>query len=341
MNPSMREAVLDTALYATQLFVELAVLFILISALVGALQIWLPAEKTQHYLSAHHGHGYLIGALIGAATPFCSCSTVPLTLGLLRTGAGFGPTMTLLFTSPLVNPIIVTLFFITFGWELTLLYTGMALGMAVAVSWMMDRAGFERYLRRDLFQPAPQSVAVSFDALQPKAKVAGACCTVPGAPVSDMTVLTTADAIAPGGVQATHQFTNVRRLLVEATAQFRSFLPHVAIGVLIGAVAHGFVPDTWLVTYAGGDNLWAIPLAALVGVPLYVRGSTMIPIALTLTAKGMGIGAVIALVIGGAGASLPEMIMLKRMFHWPIMIAFLASVFGIAISTGLLAQVLI
>jgi hypothetical protein len=130
-------------------------------------------------------------------------------------------------------------------------------------------------------------------------------------------------------------------LLVEATAQFRSFLPHVAIGVLIGAVAHGFVPDTWLVTYAGGDNLWAIPIAALVGVPLYVRGSTMIPIALTLTAKGMGIGAVIALVIGGAGASLPEMIMLKRMFHWPIMIAFLVSVFGIAISTGLMAQIVL
>jgi uncharacterized membrane protein YraQ (UPF0718 family) len=89
--------------------------------LVGALQEWLPAEKTRRYLSARHGHGYLIGALIGAATPFCSCSTVPLTLGLLKSGAGFGPTMTLLFTSPLVNPIIITLFWVTFGVELTLL----------------------------------------------------------------------------------------------------------------------------------------------------------------------------------------------------------------------------
>ena len=106
----------------------------------------------------------------------------------------------------------------------------------------------------------------------------------------------------------------------------------------IGAVAHGFVPDAWLVRYAGPDNLLAIPVAALVGVPLYVRGSTMIPIAMTLTAKGMGLGAVIALVIGGAGASLPEVVMLRRMFHWPILLAFLASVFGIAISTGFLAE---
>ncbi|TVO69015.1 permease [Sedimenticola selenatireducens] len=350
MTSALSEKILDTALYAGQLFVELAVLFILISALVGALQIWLPAEKTRHYLSARHGHGYLIGALIGAATPFCSCSTVPLTLGLLRSGAGFGPTMTLLFTSPLVNPIIVTLFFITFGLELTLLYTGMAISMALIVSWLMDRAGFERYLRRDLFQPAPQSepqsVTVSFDALQPKAKVEGACCSAPAPSTPDLTLPIAPDVSGLGVMQPVSHNINrrmatARRLLVEATTQFRSFLPHVAIGVLIGAVAHGFVPDTWLVTYAGGDNLWAIPIAALVGVPLYVRGSTMIPIALTLTAKGMGIGAVIALVIGGAGASLPEMIMLKRMFHWPIMIAFLVSVFGIAISTGLMAQIVL
>jgi hypothetical protein len=131
-----------------------------------------------------------------------------------------------------------------------------------------------------------------------------------------------------------------RRLFDESVAQFLSFLPHVVIGVLIGAFAHGFVPDEWLTRYAGADNVWAVPLAAIVGVPLYVRGSTMIPIAMTLTAKGMGIGAVIALVIGGAGASLPEMIMLKRMFRWPILLAFLFSVFGIAISTGYLAQAL-
>lgn len=332
------DRLLDTWAVALQLFAELAVLFVAISFLVGALQEWLPAEKTRRYLSARHGRGYVIGALIGAATPFCSCSTVPLTLGLLKSGAGFGPTMTLLFTSPLVNPIIVTLFWVTFGVELTLLYTGMALGMAIGVSWLMQRAGFERHLKDDLLGRRQASASISLSTLQ-TGGTAQCCSTTPPEPVT-----VTLDASGIGMAQPDNVVlpeslsTRAGRLFNDAVAQFRSFLPHVVIGVLIGAFAHGFVPDEWLTSYAGADNIWAIPLAAIVGVPLYVRASTMIPIAMTLTAKGMGIGAVIALVIGGAGASLPEVVMLKRMFHWPILLAFLLSVFGIAISTGFLAQ---
>ena len=335
----MLQRLSDTALFGLQLFAELAVLFVLISFLVGALNEWLPAEKTRHYLSAHHGRGYLIGALIGSATPFCSCSTVPLTLGLLKSGAGFGPTMTLLFTSPLVNPIIVALFWITFGLEMTLLYTGMAVSSAIIISWLMQRAGFERYLKQDLFSAEPVVATVSADGLQPKME--SACC----AAVQTEPVVVAFDggsvAVAsPGAAPVERRRGKALRLFNEALGQFRSFLPHIAIGVAIGAFAHGFVPDEWLIRYAGPDNLLAIPIAAIIGVPLYVRGSTMIPIAITLTAKGMGVGAVIALVIAGAGASLPEVVMLKRMFHWPILIVFLFSVFGIAITTGYLAELL-
>ncbi len=338
METAFGQKVIDTTVYALQLFTELALLFIAISFLVGLLQEWLPAEKTRHYLSAKRGRGYLIGALIGSATPFCSCSTVPLTLGLLRSGAGFGPTMTLLFTSPLVNPIIITLFWITFGMELTLLYTVMAIGMSVVISWLMDRAGFDRHLKDDLFSPPATAVTVSFTSVQ-QGGDANSCCDTSQ---SGRPATTTGSGVAVPfkPVVSTTALSRANRLLGDSIELFISFLPHVMIGVAIGAVAHGFVPDQWLIQYAGADNLWAIPLAALIGVPLYVRGSTMIPIALTLTAKGMGIGAVIALVIGGAGASLPEMVMLKRMFHWPILLAFLFSVFTVAITTGYLAQIL-
>jgi len=338
----------DTLLFGLQLFAELAVLFVLISFLVGVLNEWLPAEKTRRWLSSRHGHGYLVGALIGSATPFCSCSTVPLTMGLLKSGAGFGPTMTLLFTSPLVNPIIIALFWVTFGLELTLLYSGMVIFAAILVSWLMDRAGFERFLDRALFASRSPTVAAASpaDGISGEAAscctpaVAGeeaACCSGTPAPVA-----VSFDAMGPAIVAAAPVVEQRRNRLMhlfnEALGQFRSFLPHIAIGVGIGAVAHGFVPDDLLVRYAGPDNLLAIPVAALIGVPLYVRGSTMIPIAMTLTAKGMGIGAVIALVIGGAGASLPEVVMLKRMFRWPILAVFLFSVFGIAITTGYLAE---
>lgn len=336
MQDALSQRLLDTALFALQLFAELALLFVLISFLVGALQEWLPAEKTRQYLSARHGRGYLVGALIGSATPFCSCSTVPLTLGLLKSGAGFGPTMTLLFTSPLVNPIIISLFTVAFGIELTLLYTGMALGMAVGISWLMDHLGFERYLKEDLLTQRPAADAVPV--AMPEIAAAKSVEPPPAAPVM-VTLDTSGIGVANPAVHPTLPLTaRATRLFNDAVGQFRSFLPHVVIGVLIGAFAHGFVPAEWLVRYTGEESLWAIPLAAIVGVPLYVRASTMIPIALTLTAKGMGVGAMIALVIGGAGASLPEMILLKRMFHWPILFTFLFSVFSIAISTGFLAQ---
>ncbi|MES9905863.1 MAG: permease [Sedimenticola sp.] len=333
------ERLLETGLFGLQLFAQLAILFVLISFLVGALHEWLPAEKTRHYLSARHGRGYLIGALIGSATPFCSCSTVPLTLGLLKSGAGFGPTMTLLFTSPLVNPIIITLFWVTFGLELTLLYAGMALSMAIIISWLIDRAGFERYLKQDIFGVKKTIATVSLDSLQPK--VATQCCSAPQSePVAVAFDMGGAAVAAPNLTIGEQRVEKAKRLFNEAVNQFRTFLPHIIIGVAIGAFAHGFVPDELLARYAGPGNMWAIPMAAIIGVPLYVRGSTMIPIAMALTAKGMGVGAVIALVIGGAGASLPEVIMLKRMFQWPILGVFLLSVFGIAITTGYLAELI-
>ncbi len=353
MPDHLLQRLADTALFGLQLFAELAVLFILISFLVGALNEWLPAEKTQRYLSAQHGRGYLLGALIGSATPFCSCSTVPLTLGLLKSGAGFGPTMTLLFTSPLVNPIIITLFWVTFGLGMTLLYTAMAISMAITISWVMDRAGFERYLRQDLLGARQTVAVVSLDSLKTmpsRPPVEAACCsTLPsggGCSTDDrdagfVSVNEGGGALAINdGYPSPQRYARAKRLFNDAVVQFRTFLPHIIIGVSIGAFAHGFVPDEWLTRYAGADNPWAIPLAAIIGVPLYVRASTMIPIALTLSAKGMGTGAVIALVIGGAGASLPEVVMLKRMFRWPILGAFLISVFGIAITTGYLAELI-
>ncbi|MEJ1381480.1 MAG: permease [Candidatus Sedimenticola sp. (ex Thyasira tokunagai)] len=330
---------METSLFGLQLFAELAVLFVLISFLVGALHEWLPAEKTRHYLSARHGRGYLIGALIGSATPFCSCSTVPLTLGLLKSGAGFGPTMTLLFTSPLVNPIIITLFWVTFGVEMTLLYAGMAVSMAITISWLMDRAGFERYLRQDALVTKQAVATISVDSIQMSSGVERSMTpqSEPVAVAFDMS----GTAVTASALSVSQQRSiKAKRLFREAVNQFRTFLPHIIIGVAIGAFAHGFVPAELLTRYAGPDNLWAIPVSAIIGVPLYVRASTMIPIAMALTAKGMGVGAVIALVIGGAGASLPEVVMLKRMFQWPILSVFLLSVFSIAITTGYLAELI-
>ncbi len=125
-----------------------------------------------------------------------------------------------------------------------------------------------------------------------------------------------------------------KKLLVDTSKQFISFAPYMMIGVAVGALLHGYVPQNAFENLQGYNVIVIIPLAAVIGVFLYVRASTMVPIATALIAKGMTMGSVISLTIAGAGASLPEMIMMKRMFHWPLMFAFIFVVFATACITG-------
>lgn len=128
------------------LALELSVLFLIISAGVSWLRQRIPDEKIQKMLGGRRGKGYAIAAALGSLTPFCSCSTIPMLRGLLSARAGFGPTLTFLFVSPLLNPIIVGLMWATFGWKVTVLYTVIAAGVSVIASFLLDKWGFERYV---------------------------------------------------------------------------------------------------------------------------------------------------------------------------------------------------
>ena len=327
-------------------FTELMVLFIGISFIVGAIQELVPADKVKIMLSGRRGRGYFIGAGLGALTPFCSCSTIPIMVGLLKARAGFGPTLAFLFTSPLVNPIIIGLFFMALGLKATLIYSILALLMAIVISYLLEKANFQRFIKWETLdetqedcacQPdtteiqGTQNMKFSSDSLAPLGPQL-ACCTAAGS-------IETTGSYSPdsaNGVAAFAMPGRWMRVFRESVRQFRTFLPYIIIGVVIGALAHGFVPEELIVKYAGPDNPFAIPVAAVIGVPLYVRVSTMIPIFMPLMAKGMSIGAVVALTIGGAGVSLPEVIMLKRIFKEPMLSAFLAAIFSIAVISGLI-----
>jgi len=126
------------------------------------------------------------------------------------------------------------------------------------------------------------------------------------------------------------------RIWKETWNQFTKVLPYLLIGIAIGAFTYGFIPADLIAKYAGADNPLAIPLAAVIGVPLYIRAEAVIPLSAALAAKGMGMGAIMALIIGSAGASLTDVILLKSMFKRPMIIAFLLVIFGMAILTGFL-----
>ncbi|OHU84346.1 MULTISPECIES: permease [Pseudoalteromonas] len=294
-------------------FAELTVLFLVISFIVSVVNHYLPTAKVRQLLSGNSGYSVAIG--LGAVTPFCSCSTLPMMIGLLKARAAFGPVMAFLFTSPLLNPFIIALLWATFGVSITLCYAFFAVTMALLSGMLMQRFGFERFIREELFASTSNETG--------KASNETTCQTKPSS------------CCDPQTTKKPQPMVPFIALSKGAFKQLTMMLPYMAIGVAVGAALHGFVPTELFSALANVHLLLMIPLCAIIGTFLYVRASTMIPIAASLVAKGLSLGAVMSLTIAGAGASLPEMIMLKKLFHWPLLIAFITLVFTTACLTGL------
>ncbi|WP_370277571.1 permease [Pontibacterium sp.] len=311
MSPQTQQMLIDSAEMFVQLFLELTVLFLVISFAVGLINQKLPAEKIQRLLGARKGRGYLMAAGLGAVTPFCSCSTIPMLIGLLKARAGFGPTMTFLFTSPLLNPIVIALFIPVLGLNVTLWYAGLALTASIIAGVLLQHFGFERYLKQEMLTNKPSGCSTGCST-ESDSSESTSCCGTPEPKEPSIWA----------------------KAWEESWSLFRSMLPYMVVAMLIGAFVHGFVPADFFAEVASADNPAAVPTAALIGIPLYIRVTALLPLVGSFAAKGVSMGAIIALVIGSGGASLPEVIMLKRLFYWPLLIAFLAVIFSMAVIGG-------
>ncbi len=324
---------------------ELTLLFLVISFIVGVINEVLPAGKVQKILSSRNGRGYFTGAILGSVTPFCSCSTIPMLTGLLKARAGFGPTMTFLFTSPLLNPVIIGLFLVTFGLKVTVIYAVVALIVAIVASVILEKLKFDRFIRNDVLQRGSNNCATT-----PSKTTSSTCCDSQDTTASqgcnstpvasrccDSTTTSQSCESKPAATSCcTTKPPESRWMRVwrDTWDQFRKVLPWLMVGVVIGSFTYGFVPNELITRFAGPDNPLAVPVAAFIGIPLYIRAETMIPLAATLAAKGMGLGALMALIIGSAGASITEVFLLKSLFRGPMIAAFLLVIFSMAIIGG-------
>lgn len=302
------ENLLQTGKTFLYLFGELLLLFIGISFLVVLLQVYVSKEKIQRILTTPRKFvNSILGAALGAVTPFCSCSTIPILVGLIRSGAPFSGTMSFLLASPIMNPAIIALFLTFFGAKVTLIYAVCTFVFAVLMGIILDKLGFEKEVKR--------------------VTVRG------GAP----------DDVVYEKLQGTFWQKNLaawKYSLKEAVGLFRSVVVYLLLGAGIGAFIYGFVPAYFLERFAGANNLWAVPVAAIIGIPMYIRAETMIPIASVLIGKGVGYGTVIALIIGGAGASIPEVSLLSSIFKRKMVMAFVVCIFFVAVVTGYLFNIL-
>ena len=287
--------------FFVEIAVELIVLFIGITFLVGLIQEYVPDETIKMALGGRHKVlGSILGAGFGALTPFCSCSTIPMLLGMLNAGVPFASAMAFLFASPLLNPVIISLFIILMGWKVAALYFAVTFVGAIAIGLLLDALGFASQVK---------SVAA-----------VRSCCDCE---------------------QGADARSRIQRSAAFAFGLFRQLVPYLLLGAGIGAFIHGFVPTEIISRLAGPDNPLAVPVAAIIGVPIYIRAETMIPIGLALIEKGMSVGAVLALVIGGAGASIPELTLLSAIFEKKLLAAFVLTIFAIAVAAGYLANLLV
>lgn len=275
---------------------ELTVLFIGISTIVALILMYISKDKLRMWLDRRGATGNVLGAVAGSLTPFCACSTIPMTLGFLNAGVPFGPVMSFVIASPLLNPIIIGMIAVLMGIKASLIYFAVTFIGAVFFGIILEKCGGAGYVKN--------------------VRVKGGCCDggEPEIPAS-----------FPG---------RLRVALATAWSDFRGVLIYLLVGVAIGAVIYGYIPQEWIIRVAGPDNSLAIPVAAVIGVPLYIRAESAIPIGLALAEKGMSMGAVIALIIGGAGMAIPEMAMLAGIFKKRLMASIVAVIFITAVTGG-------
>lgn len=296
------EMITDTLSLFVSLGVQLTLLFLGISFFVGLLQYYIPPKKVRNILSSKNGKGYIIAGFLGAITPFCSCSTIPFLKGLLRAQAGFGPTLVFLFSSPLLNPIVMGLLVVTFGLHVAIFYFVVAMGVSIIAGYCLEKMGFEQYVKTESNTCQDNNNGCSQESPQDFSKI--------------------------------NSHVPWKKIWITTWADFIAVLPYLVISVFVGSIIYGFAPTDFISKITSHYPLLAVPIAALIGIPLYIRASMMIPISAALAAKGLDMGVILAFIIGSAGASLTEVILLQTLFKKELIAMFLFIVLTMAVTAG-------
>lgn len=260
---------------------------------VGIVRSFFTPERTRRMLAGRtESVGNVLAALLGTVTPFCSCSAVPLFIGFVTTGVPLGVTFSFLISAPMVNEVAVVLLFGLFGWKVTLLYLGTGLAVAIAAGWVLGRLHLERHVEEWVYA-APAGAAVATEEPDWNGRV---------------------------------------RLGLEALRDIvgRVWL-FVILGIAVGAGIHGYVPQNFMASIMGRGVWWSVPLAVLIGVPMYSNAAGIIPIVQALLGKGAALGTVLAFMMSVIALSLPEAIILRKVLK-PRLIAIF---FGI-VASGIL-----
>lgn len=277
-------------------------IFLLLSVIIFAVSVirsYFPPERTKRILSHKREFiGNILAALLGIVTPFCSCSAVPLFIGFIEAGVPLGVTFSFLISSPMVNEVAVVLLWGLFGWKVALIYMGVGLLVAILAGLIIGKLKLEKWVEEYVYKIKSMGTAV------------------------DMAKQAFKDRLV-------YARENTADILKKVWA-------YVLVAIGIGGFIHGYVPEDFLVKYAGPQNPFGVPIAVALGVPLYSNAAGVIPIVYALMEKGMSMGTVLAFMMAVTALSLPEMIILRKVLKVKLLAVFVGIMTVTIIGVGYL-----
>ncbi|MCK9413922.1 MAG: permease [Prolixibacteraceae bacterium] len=276
-------------------FPKVMLLLTLIIFIVGIIRTFFTPERTRKALEGKKTFtGNVMAATLGIVTPFCSCSAIPLFLGFIESGVPLGVTFSFLIAAPMINEVAVILLYGLFGWKVAVIYVGTGLAIAILAGWVIGLLKLEKWVEPWVYQTQMINSGIEEEKL------------------------TFAYRIHLG-------YEAVKEIVGKVWI-------YVALGILVGAGAHGYVPEEFMASLMGKSAWYSIPLSVLIGIPLYSNAAGIVPIVSVLIEKGASLGTALAFMMSVIGLSLPEMVILRKVLKLPLIFTFIGIVgFGIMI----------
>lgn len=272
--------------------IKIIILLFIIIFIVSFSRTFLPADRVRSFLAKKNKFlGHIFASLLGIITPFCSCSAVPMFMGFLEAGIPLGVTFSFLIASPMINEVALVLLIGLFGWEIAILYIGSGLLIAILAGLFIGKLKVENLVADFVLKNKDNQVSTKKISLKIR-------------------------------LQYSKQYT---------LKIVKKVWPYIIIGVAFGSLIHGYVPTNFLVNYAGADKWYAVPLATLIGIPLYSNAAGIIPLVSALTEKGVALGTTLAFMMATTALSLPEFMILKR-----VMKIKLITIFALTVGLGII-----
>lgn len=310
------------------LLAELAALFFGVAFLVHLSQRWLGEERLRRWMGGPPVVSALKGIGVGFITPFCTYSAIPMLIGLRRAGVPPAGYVAFIVAAPVLDPILFGALVLIVGLQAALVYVGVAFTAAVSLALVAQHVGIERHLK-------PVTTVAHANSSRVPELATATTASADGADECAESSCATADRRDWRGLRA-----ESREATMSAVGLLRTLGPILVLGVGIGVAIELLVPAEAVASIAGEQSRFAIPIAAGLGTPLYFNTELFVPIADSLSAVGVGIGAIVALTIAGAGANIPEFVILGRLAKSRLLVVFVGYVFIVAMVGGLLAQAL-